>query len=262
MYNIDEIKAYRVAYGKSLGSKDYAKYIVIPGLILATLSLLILYNGWVSGVMFIMGCIYGWRVILPRSIRREYERKAFNQRNKFLNNITQVLTDDSQTVLMALDKVIPRASGEFKEDLKTFYAILIGANNNQIRDAVMWICDKYDDDVVFIQYMEQLETAMIEGKNNVDTLKDIKTYHNDIRKKQEQFEQGKAAHFRDMKQLAFITVILLVALALSFGFSTYLEAFARHPVGYVTGGIYIFAILFFLRQFVGYFFDDSVMEVD
>lgn len=259
--NVDEVRAYRVAYGGKLGAKDFMSFVGVPAGLFGVYSFLLLYNGWISAVCFIIGAIYGMSYLLPKSIRKQYENEGFNQRNKFLNNITQVLTDDNQTVLMAIRKVTARANGEFKEDLKRFHAMLIGADNERIREAVIWFSDRYEDDLIFLQYLEQLETSMIEGKTNIDTLKDIKTYHNDIRKKQEFYEKVKNGHFRDMKQLMIITGILIVALAVSFGFETYLRSFARHPVGYITGGLYMVVIVLFFKQFVGYLFDDSVMEI-
>lgn len=259
--NVDELRAYRVAYGGNLGVKDYTSFVGTPALLFGVFSFLLLYNGWVTIICFTIGLIYGFRVFLPNNVRKQYESESFNQRNKFLNNITQVLTDTNQTVLMAILKVTPRSEGEFKQDLKRFHALLIGADTERIRDAIFWFCEKYDDDVIFTQYLEQLETAMIEGKTNIDTLKDIKTYHNDIRKKQEAYERAKQGHMRDMKQLVIITAILIIALTVSFGFNTYLEAFARHPIGYVSCGLYLGLMVMFFRQFVGYMFDDSVMEV-
>lgn len=259
--NVDELRAYRVAYGGKLGAKDYMAYVGAPAGLFAFFSFLILYNGWVSAACAFIGAIYGLTFFLPKSIRKQYEQEAFNQRNKFLNNITQVLTDNNQTVLMAINKVTSRADGEFKQDLKRFHAMLIGADNNRIREAIMWFSDKYDDDVIFVQYLEQLETALIEGKTNIDTLKDIKTYHNDIRKKQDLYERGKQSHLRDMRQLMFITAVLLIALAVSFGFKTYMTAFARHPSGYISGGLYLTIMAMFFKQFSTYLFDDSVMEV-
>lgn len=259
--NVDELRAYRVAYGGKLGAKDFLNYVGLPAGLFGAFSFLLLYNGWVTAVCAIIGALYGLSFLLPKSIKKQYEFEAFNQRNKFLNNITQVLTDDKQTVLMAIRKVTGRANGEFKEDLKRFHAMLIGADNERMRESIIWFSDKYDDDVIFLQYLEQLETAMIEGKTNTDTLKDIKTYHNDIRKKQDAYEKAKNRHLRDMKQLLTITGILIIALAVSFGFETYLEAFARHPIGYVTAGLYLLVQAMFFKQFIGYLFDDSVMEI-
>lgn len=259
--NIDELQAYKVAYGGKLGSKDYMTYLGVPGGLFAGFSFLLLYNVWVSVVCLILGAIYGFTFILPKSVTKQYEAESFNQRNKFLNNITQVLTDENQTVLMALKKVIERADGEFKDDLRRFYARLVGADDERLRIAIVWFSDKFEDDVIFLQYLEQLETMMIEGKTNIDTLKDVKTHHNDIRKKQEFYEKVKNGHLRDMKQLVVITAILIIALSISFGFSTYLEAFARHMIGYVSSAVYLITIAVFFKQFTGYLFDDSVMEV-
>lgn len=259
--NVDELRAYRVAYGRKFGAKDFMTYVGVPAGLFGLFSFLLLYNGWVSGVCVFLGAIYGVKVLLPKSVKKQYEQEAFNQRNKFLNNITQVLTDDTQTVLMAIRKVTTRAEGQFKEDLQQFHAMLIGADNERMRESVISFSDKYDDDVIFLQYLEQLETAMVEGKTNTETLKDIKSYHNDIRKKQEAYERSKNGHLRDMKQLVIITGILIIALAVSFGFGTYLDAFARQPVGYIASGLYLVMLALFFKQFIGYLFDDSVMEV-
>lgn len=259
--DVDELRAYRVAYGSTLGFRDYMKYIGYPALLAGAFSFIILYNVWVTIVMVLIGGFYGLTVILPKSVRKQYESEAFIQRNKFINNITQVLTDDAQTVYKALGKVTTRSSGEFKEDLQRFNAKLLGADQEGVREAVIWFSDRYEDDVIFIQYLEQLETALLEGKNNIDTLKDIKTYHNDIRKKQTFYEREKTRHLSDMKVLVIIVAVMIGALAISFGFDTYLEAYARHPIGYISATLYGVLMMFFFRQFTTYMFDDSVMEI-
>jgi len=64
-----------------------------------------------------------------------------------------------------------------------------------------------------------------------------------------------------MRYLLIVTVVLLISLAISFGFNTYLEAYARHPIGYISSGLYMSIIMIFFRQFSIYLFDDSVMEI-
>lgn len=258
---VDELRAYRVAYGGNLGAKDYMTFVGIPAGLFGMFSFLLMYNVWISLACMLVGAVYGIRFLLPRAVQKQYIAEGFAQRNRFLNNITQVLTDNNQTVMMAIQKVTVRSTGEFKEDLKRFHAMLIGSDNDRIRDAVVWFGNRYDDDIIFMQYLEQLETAMLEGKTNIDTLKDIKTYHNDISKKQDLYERAKNGHLTDMKQLVVITTVLIVSLAVSFGFETYLSAFARHLVGYITSGLYLVLLALFFKQFVGYLFDDSVMEV-
>lgn len=259
--SVDELRAYKVAYGGKLGAKDFITYVGVPAGLFGGLSFIILYNFWVTLACALLGAIYGVSFVLPRTLRKQYAQQAFVQRNKFLNNITQVLTDDGQTVLMAIHKVTTRSAGEFKEELKQYHAMLIGADNERIREATLWFAGKYDDDVIFVQYLEQLETAMLEGKTNIDTLKDIKSYHNDIRKKQDFYEVQKQQHLSAMKTLVIITVVLILSLAISFGFDTYIEAFARHWSGYIAATLYLGLLAVFFRQFTTYLFDDSVMEI-
>lgn len=260
--NVDELNAYKVAYGSPLKLKDYFHYVLIPGIIFGIFSFLLLYYWWLSLIAVIIGIVYGFKVFLPKSIKKYYETESFGQRNKFINNMTQILTDESKTVTKALSIVNARAEGEFSEDLTILHARLIGADNKQIQNGFKVLADNYEDDIIFVQYLEQLETAMLEGRANIDTLKDIKTYHNDIKKKQNEYELKKQGHLRDMKMLCGVVLIFILAITFSFGFNTYINDFAHHPIGWVTCGIYITLMSRFFRKFSTYLFDDSILEVE
>lgn len=258
---IDELNAYRSAYGEELGRKDYFTYVIVPGFLFAFFGTILLYNVWLSIAMFVFGCIYGWSFFLPKSIKKNYEKASFDQRNKFINNLTQVLTDQSKTVLVALGSVASRADGEFKDDLMRMQAGLFGSDRDSVTEAFNEMTDKYKDDVIFVQYMEQVETATLEGNTNIDTLKDIKAYHNEMKVKQEQYEKKKNANVGDMKVMAFTITAFILALTFSFGFDMYLTAFARSWVGYVTCAIYLLIIGMFFKQFSTYLFDDSITSI-
>lgn len=259
--NVVELNAYKVAYGQPLKARDYFTFVGVPTLAFAFVSFILLYNVWISIVLGVVGFIYGIKFYLPKSVAKYYEHNSFAERNKFINNMTQILTDDSKTVTRALSVVNKRSSGEFQEDITSLQARIVGADNDQIREAIKIFSEKYDDDVIFVQYMEQIETAMLEGKTNIDTLKDIKTYHNDIKKKQESYEKSKQGHLKDMKMLSGVMVVFILSITFSFGFDTYINSFARHPVGWITCGIYLLLIGKFFIDFSTYLFDDSVMEV-
>ncbi|TRZ39366.1 hypothetical protein CEQ21_07335 (plasmid) [Niallia circulans] len=259
--NVDELNAYKVAYGKPLKTKDYVYYVGMPALIFAAFSFLLLYYWWISLIMAVLGALYGMKVFLPKSVAKAYQYQSFAQRNKFVNNMTQILTDEGKTVTRALQTANARTEGEFKQDINELQARLIGADNNQIKKAFKTVEDKYQDDVIFTQYIEQLETAMLEGRANIDTLKDIKTYHNDMKKKQNEYENKKISHLKDMKMLGGVVVIFVLAVSFSFGFSTYVNDFARQPIGWITCGIYMVLMGQFFRKFSTYLFDDSVLEV-
>jgi len=259
--NVDELNAYKVAYGKPLKIKDYVYYVGMPALIFAAFSFLLLYYWWISLIMAVLEALYGMKVFLPKSVAKAYQYQSFAQRNKFVNNMTQILTDEGKTVTRALQTANARAEGEFKQDINELQARLIGADNNQIKKAFKTVEYKYQDDVIFIQYIEQLETAMLEGRANIETLKDIKTYHNDMKKKQNEYENKKKVHLKDMQMLGGVVVIFVLAVSFSFGFSTYVNDFARQPIGWITCGIYMVLMEQFFRKFSMFLFDDSVLEV-
>jgi len=259
--NVDELNAYKVAYGQPLKPRDYVTYIGVPCIGFAGISFILLYNVWLSLIMGVIGFFYGAKFYLPKSIAKVYEQEAFAQRNKFINNMTQILTDESKTVTRALATVNRRSQGEIQQDLSRLQARLLGADNQQIKEGIKVLTDKYEDDVIFVQYMEQIETAMLEGRANIDTLQDIKTYHNDMKKKQVSYEKQKQGHLGDMKMLMGIVVIFILAITFSFGFDTYINAFAKQPVGWIACGVYMTLLGSFFKSFSTYLFDDSVMEV-
>ena len=259
--NVDELNAYKVAYGKPLKAKDYLYYIGMPGIAFAGLSFLLLYYWWLSLIMGGVGAIYGAKTFLPKSIEKVYNTQSFSQRNKFVNNMTQILTDENKTVTKALATANSRSDGEFQEEISKLQARLVGADNSQIRNGFKHLAEKYQDDIIFVQYLEQLETAMLEGRANIDTLKDIKSYHNDMKKKQTEYEVQKKGHLKDMKMLCGVLIMFILAVSFSFGFSIYINDFAHHPIGWVSCGIYMLLMIHFFRQFSIYLFDDSVLEV-
>lgn len=260
--NVDELNAYKVAYEEPLESKDYIFYIGVPALILGGFTFILLYYWWLSLIMVVVGGFYGAMVFLPKAVQRNYEVHSFKERNKFLNNMTQILTDESMTVQRALVAVTGRAGGEFQEDLKVLQARLLGADGEEVVNAFRVIEDKYIDDVIFVQYIEQLETVVLEGRTNLDTLKDIKDYHNDVKQKQDEYMKLKMGHLMDMRMLMGIIVVFILAISFAFGFQTYIEAFARTPIGWITVGIYLLLMGQFFRTFSTYIFDDTVMEVE
>ncbi|PFT09229.1 hypothetical protein COK59_09005 [Bacillus thuringiensis] len=259
--NAEEINAFKVAYGKPLNRKDYLRYAIIPGLVTGVFSFLLLYIWWLSLILGCIGALYGLKVLMPKVIKRAYERDSFRERNKFVNNMTSLLANDSQTLLTSLGRASDRSQGELRADLKILYASVMGADQEQVLQAFKQMSNKYRDDITFDQYLEQLETCVLEGRTNLETLKDIKTHHNEMKEKKDDYERKKEGHLKDMKMLCGVIVVFVLAITFSFGFKTYITAFARHPIGWITSGIYMTLMCFFFKSFTTYLFDDSIMEV-
>ncbi|HDR7527025.1 MULTISPECIES: hypothetical protein [Bacillus cereus group] len=259
--NAEEVNAFKVAYGKPLNKKDYLRYAAVPGLVTGVFSFLLLYIWWLSLILGVLGAVYGLKVLMPKIVKRAYERDSFRERNKFVNNMTSLLANDSQTLLTALSRASDRAKGELREDLKILMANILGADQTQVIQAFKNLSSKYHEDITFDQYLEQLETCVLEGRTNLETLKDIKTHHNETKEKKDEYERKKEGHLKDMKMLCGVIVVFVLAITFSFGFKTYITAFARHPIGWITSGIYMSLMFFFFKSFTTYLFDDSIMEV-
>lgn len=204
---------------------------------------------------------YAYAFIVPQQVKRVYEDNAFREKNNFVNNMTQILTNNDKTVLQALKTVTDRSHGEFKEDLLKLQANIVGGNNQDIQNSFQCLSEKYESDVIFSLYVEQLTTLVIEGRNNIETLKDIKTYHNEIKKRQEKFFIQKQQKERDFKFMCKVGVIFIGAISFSFGFKQFIDGYAHNPIGWIVSSVYLLMLAKIYNTFLQRMGDDSIMEV-
>lgn len=258
---LDELNAYRKAYGKPIQKKELFLTIMIPFSVTFFYTFILYYYWWLSFICGVIGAIYGYIFITSQQVKRVYENNAFRERNNFINTMTQLLTNNERTVLQALQTVTERANGEFKKDLQKLSSELIDANNEDIKNAFQELADKYEKDVIFSMYVEQLITAATQGRTNVDTLKDIKSYHNEVKKRQEKFFEAKKRKERDFKYMCRVGLFFIAAVTFSFGFGQFIENYAHHAIGWVSSAIYLLILARIFHTFLKRMGDDSVMEV-
>ncbi|KYD11477.1 hypothetical protein B4102_2205 [Heyndrickxia sporothermodurans] len=260
-YTLDEVNALRVAYGNPLQKRELVSSLLMPFFIVAIFTFALFYYWWLSLTAGVVAMIYAYKIMLPQNTKRTYEVNAFRERNNFVNNITQMLTNQDRTVLDALKTVSKRANGEFKEDLLELQASLIDANPKEQQDAFQVLSDKYKDDVIFDLFVEQLATASIEGRFSMESLKDIKTYHNKVKKKQDDFMARKQKEAYNFKFILTIGLVLILAITFSFGWDQFLSVYARNPIGWITSSIYLLIISGYFLAFRNKLVDDNIMEV-
>lgn len=260
-YTLDEVNALRIAYGDPLQKRELFSALFIPFLIGSIFTFSLFYYWWLAIIAGTAALIYAYKVILPQNARRTYEVNAFRERNKFINNITQILTNEERTVLDALKIVSDRASGEFKEDLLQLQVSLLDANTDEQHKAFEVLSKKYEKDVIFDLYIEQLTTASIEGRFSMDTLKDIKTYHNQVKKRQEDFMAKKQKEAFNFRFIVNVGLVLILAITFSFGWEQFVSVYARSPIGWVVSTVYLLIIVSFFLSFRKNYIDDSIMEV-
>lgn len=259
--NVDQLNAYKVAYGNPLDARDYTKYIGLPAICFGLLATVLLYTWWISLLSVVIGAFYGAKVFMPLTLKNRYEHSAFVERNKFVNNMTQRMTDDQVTVKVALKSATNLAKGDLHEDLMKFRARIEDANNIEKQKACQWLINQYKKDIVFELYIDQIETALIEGKQNIEAFKDTTGYHELVKKKKAIFEQKKAFFLKGMKKVVVVMFFFLLILNNFMGFQEYITHFTKHPIGIGASVICLVWMGINTRDFFNRYFDDEVMEV-
>ena len=258
---IDELNAYKIAYGSPLKRKELFFSLMIPFVVAFFYTFILFYNLWLPLITGILAMIYSYAYIIPQQVKRGYENNAFREKNNFVNNMTQILTTNEKTVLQALKTVADRANGEFKEDLLKLQAKIVDGSNQDIQDSFQWLANKYESDVIFSLYVEQLTTLVIEGRHNIETLKVIKTYHKKIKKRQEKFFIQKQQKEWEFKFMCKVGLLFIGTITMSFGFSQFIEVYAHNLIGWVSSVIYLFILAKTYHEFLNRMGDDSIMEV-
>lgn len=262
-YNLDEYQALRSAYDRGYSRTDIFITLIKPFGFIFIYTYLLYYYWWLSLIFAIGAAIFQYRNLNLMVAQRDYDDDAFAQRNKFINNLTQILANSGTTTLDGLLEVRKRTDGEFKDDLGQLLLVLRRADVSKIRAAFEELTNKYSNDVIFEQYMDQIETAILDGRNNIEILKDIRTFHNAIKGKRDVFKELK--HKRAMN-FKVITVLLLAGVTLlSFlvgGISQYIEIYAHTPFGWVCNTLFLLGIFMVFRAHLKKQRDDEIMEVD
>ncbi|MEK5085269.1 hypothetical protein [Bacillus sp. FSL H8-0515] len=262
IFDLDELNAYKVAYGKEeVNRQDIYKQVVLPAAVVFLYVFVLYYYWWLAAIASIAGVIYGFRIAMPQNIKREYEKKALLERNRFVNNMTQILTNPDQTVLEALRLVTERAKGEFKKDLLNLLADLIDASDDKKIAAFSQMGEKYKKDVIFDLYLEQLTTAALEGRTSIESMKDIKTWHNKAMKKQKDFLKKKERHAYEFRQTAIYGLGIIAALSYALGWQKFIDVYAHSPIGWVFSAVYLIVIGLYFLSFKKRMADDEIMEV-
>lgn len=262
-FSTGELLAWSASYGIDYNKKDMLIETVKHGISWLIIVTLTRYIWWMSALALAGGLYYGWNIIVPYIVRRKYENAAFIERNRFINNITQILMNDSKSLLEAVADVKERSTGEFKQDLTKLLTVMMSANDEENSRAFKELSDKYHHDDRFTMFLEQLETIALEGRTPgmMESLKEVKTYHNDIKMRRMDYEQAKKYAAEDMRIIILVVLIMMIAIALGFSFERYAYGFAWTLLGTIIGNLFIALNLNSYTKFFKYYYDDDIMGV-
>lgn len=225
--------------------------------------MILTYYWWLAFAGGLIGAVYGLAVLMRISVKRMYEQQAILQRNRFINNMTQLLTNKDESVMTAITWCAQDfvAKGEFKEDLDRLLIDLMDANDEEVKMAFQKLSDKYKNDLVFQIFVEHLATVKIEGRADIQKMKDIKSWHNDVVHQREIFMKNKKSYSGQLKFTFLFTLIIIGILTFANGFNGYLKVFAHSPIGWVTSAVFLVPLGIVFHWFQTKMADDEVMEM-
>ncbi|MGG0001074.1 hypothetical protein NSQ10_03310 [Bacillus sp. FSL R5-0432] len=261
LYSLEEIRAMSKAFGQPLQKREYAKFILTPFICFAGFAYLLFHYWWMALICGLIGGSYGWFYQLRRKVKNDYEKEAFQERNNFLNNMTQLLTNDDMPLVEAFSTCTKYAEGELKRKLIDLEIALVDSDEKEVVEAFKSLRRAYKNDVQFDQYIEQLGIMFVEGRTSILTLKDTKDYHNKVLLKQQRFIEDKQQHKKDFRTMILYSIGFIVGIMLSFTLKKYVDIYAHALVGMIANTVYLSIIFYVYHQFNQRYFDDAVTEV-
>lgn len=259
----EELRALRNAYDEPLTAKNYIIFAAAPAILFGGILFYLTYVWWLGLIAAIIGVFYGLRIWLPKAVKRNYNIKSFNERNRLLNLLTQQMSDQTKIPKQVLERVVSRLDGELRQDFFPITArIANGATSSEINKMFNAVEEKYKDDIIFSQYLEQIETNFTTGIDNLSSLKDMNGYHNDLRKQRDLFLGYKSKRLKDCFSLIVLSIMLITALQFGMGnHDAYMKGFANVIIGRSVSVVYTLIFLGLTRKFEKIYFDDNIMEV-
>lgn len=263
-FDINELNALSTAYGEPIGRKEYLMYVAVPALVAGAFVTILFYNVIVTIIAVVLGALYGLWHMLPNITARKYYLASLHERGRYITLLTQIATNKEKSMLRVLHEATERLNkdGElYKEMISLTSNIGTDITPENVQIQFRLLRDKYKVDPTFNQFLEQVETGLLNGNNNVDTLQEIEGYHTQMRKNMNNFIKIKDSHIGGYKTILGLVVFLTVVASYSIGINDFIEGFSRTWVGWSFGGVFLLANVFFFMQIMKFYFDDDVTSM-
>lgn len=257
---IQDLNAWEQAYGHQLTNRRrFMKILPYVGSITAFTELLFVRLP-VTITAFVLSTIFCWSAILSKETYVSYVRASYSERNRTINLLSQALSGGDATLFTALKQTIPAMHGELRHEFQILAGLLArSARNDELHDWFMNEISKYRDDVIFGQYLEQMETMNQEGVYTVSTFLNLAHYHNNLYQKQVEYINAKEQNRREVFTIVALVFALILVLAVMVDkWSGWVKLYAHSLFGEVVSCIFAFVYIMIVRSFVKYYYDESI----
>ena len=256
--SINELNLIQEAYFKKLTFADYFKFLGIPAIAFGAITHVLQFYVPATIAAAVFGICFGLFKQMPKMIKKNYFLRSYVERNRFLNNFTQLIVNENITLLDIIEKIIPRLSGELYNDMTVLLARISTSDNQMAREAFKELANKYHEDVVFSQYVEQIETVFLEGYRSVESFKELKNQHNVLLEKIKDFQKDKGTTFTNFIGILTLVGLLVGILIFGRGVDLYITAYAHTGMGAISNTAYLVLLFFMYNKLMNYVYDDSI----
>lgn len=215
--SLEELQAREDAYGHTLNTNKMVKIMAPYIIAMGAFAYILFVNFMFTGIVMVLSGIYAYLQILPREISVRYYRNAYAQRNQLITSFNQYLSDPTNTLKYDLFCSCQHLRGEFKADMISLSSVVYySTNKDEWHSAFRKVEDKYKDDTLFREFLEQIENSLIRDTKPRKTFLDITNNHTEMFQMQQEWIAIRAKHRKNF----FVIVAFVFALVTSVAFSS------------------------------------------
>lgn len=212
-------------------------------------------------VLGLLGFLFGRFKLYPSVIERGYRYRQYDEKNRFINGLTQLLTSDSRSVYDCLVTTQNRAGGQFGKDLERFTYALRDADVDKTVIVFNEFTARYRDDLIFVQFMDQIRITYTEGRNNLVTIQQLKDWHGQVKTKQAEFLSRKNDVVLTFKVYYGLSLGLILFLhTVPMPWQMYAATFGGTFVGIGVAIVYVLTNYPVIKKLTDTYFDDNVLS--
>lgn len=211
-------------------------------------------------LMAIIGAVFVYKGILPYKVDDYYRERSENERNQFMQLVTQEMSSPNASIVLVMQRATDAASGEFYDDMMHLMIKIRQTSDMDIVHAAFQVIrDKYKEDTFFCMMMDECETTYFEAQYNADTFRSFLNAHTFMIDRERYFEKAKKDWQTNVVILLVLCFFVECLVMLMTGYAKYKEIWLT-VVGFVISVIFFLVMGKILRSFYRHFYDNDVMH--
>ncbi|TPR14959.1 hypothetical protein DY052_05915 [Apilactobacillus timberlakei] len=238
-YKTTDLQAMSQAYRGNAELSSSGKYYTPLVCIVSSIAFgYYLYTSIIWGIIWgLVGLWYSYLVLYPQEVSSFYYRKGNSQRWNAVNNMYTSLSNVNNDAEDVIQVGIDSSEGEFQQDLQRLLAALSLRKPDKVNNAFKQIEDKYDEDIQFKQFMEQINIYFDMGVPDMKSFKRLNKNYNIVYEIQ---KKGRSSKNLQKVQFGFALIVVFVAvigISKAMGGSNWVDTYSHVTSGIVTNSI-------------------------